>query len=92
VLACKERPLAEDIGKRLGEIVTLLLAAQQGNTFAIFPHVRQRVAKFGFRLILDLGNVDEMATDDGRALVSRCLLLARSLGTVLLGAVDRFLI
>ena len=56
VLACKKRPLPEHIGERLVDAATLLLlAAEQCDTLAVFPHARQRVAEFGFRLILFLG-------------------------------------
>ena len=42
----------------------LLLAAEQGDALAVFAHARQRVAEFGFRLVLLLGELDEMAADD----------------------------
>ena len=58
-------PIAEDMAEVAVDAAPLLfLAAEQCDALAVFPHPGQRVTEFGFRLVLFLGEVDEMAAND----------------------------
>ena len=65
VLSGELRPLPQYIREGLVDTGALLfLTAEQRNAFTIFAHPRQRVAIFRFRLVLALGDRDEVASDD----------------------------
>ncbi|MNE55649.1 hypothetical protein D3C80_1504990 [compost metagenome] len=66
VLLRHETPLPPDIAEALVQIAALLVfAAKQGDALTILPDARKRVAKLRFNLVLDFGNLDEVAGNEG---------------------------